>query len=104
VKTRGTLVALLAKLSTIAESDLAQLRAIPPPRHDARRIGKMLELSDRAFSIDHAAVAALERNDRAAFLRLARQELRVGRRADALATALGADTCAEDPFPAGDGS
>jgi hypothetical protein len=103
VHTRGELFALFSKLETIEESSLAQLRAIAPPRHDARKVERMLELSSQAFAIDRAAVSALERHDRAAFVRLARQESRLVGRVDALAAGLGADICAEDPFSAADG-
>ena len=63
----------------------------------------MLELSGQALSIDRAAVSALGRHDRTGFVRLGRQELGLAGRVDALATGLGADICAEDPFSAADG-
>jgi hypothetical protein len=58
----------------------------------------MLDLVERALAIDHAALSALQRNDRRTFLRLVRQELPLGNRANAIASALGADVCAQRAF------
>ena len=97
-KTQTGLFALVSKVEAIEGTALRQLRALPPPRHDAARVQKMLDLSDQALALDSAVVSALRRNDRAGARRLLRQEFRLGRRADAVANALGAYVCAEDPL------
>jgi len=100
IRTQREFITLVSKLDTIESGYIAQLRAVPQPRHDAPKVEKILELSGQALSLDRAAVSALERNDRAAFRRLARQELRVSAHVDAIAAALGAVTCTENPFTA----
>jgi hypothetical protein len=98
VRTRSELVSLLSKIDTIGEDHVAQLRALAPPRHDAPRVERMLELSAQVLATDRAAIAAFGRNDRRSFVRLLKQELRLGKRLDGIAAALGADACTENPF------
>jgi hypothetical protein len=94
-KTQTGLFALVSKVEAIEADLLRQLRALPPPRHDAARVQKMLDLSDQALVLDSSVVSALRRNDRAAARRLLRQEVRLGERANSIATALGAYVCAQ---------
>ena len=98
VKTRTQLLALFSKLEPIEADYLGQLRALPTPRHDAAKVQKMLELTAQELAINNDAVAAFRRNDQAGFLRLLKQELRLGARTDAIAAALGAAVCAQDSF------
>lgn len=94
-KTRGQVFALFARFQTTEERYLAQLRTIPPPRHDAARVRRMLDLRARILTIDRTASAALRRGDRPAFLRIGRQKIRLVRRMHAIARALGAKACAQ---------
>lgn len=97
-KTPTALYALVSKVEAIGADAQGQLRALPPPRYDAKRVETMLDLSDQALALDRALISAIRERHRGAAVRLARQEARLIQRANSLATALGAYVCAEDPF------
>jgi hypothetical protein len=97
-RSKAALDAFMSNVEAIQARSLQELRDLQPPWHDRARVQKLLALGAQEQSLLHAIFAAIRSNDRSAFVRLVRQGLRVRQREDAIASALGADACAQGPL------
>ena len=101
IRTNGSKAELrnfMSNVDSIEGRSLAELQALRRPWQDRARVRKFLALSGQAQSLLHEMFSAIQSHDRRSFVRVVHEDLQVRRRADAIATALGADVCAEGPF------
>lgn len=93
-QTRTELAQLLPQSVTLAQGALAELRALPAPKRDAKRIARMLRHFDRFVALETEAVAALGANDTETFARLTARAFGANDRGNEVARSLGATRCA----------
>ena len=95
-QTREQLVASLPQSLSIADTVLADLRAVPAPKKHAAKITRMLNLFTNFVAKEREAVTALQAGDDVSFAALNGAAFRLNDRGNKLARSLGVHRCAED--------
>ena len=89
-----TVAALAQEQQRRIDIAFARLQRLRPAGADRARVSRMFALYNRALRSFDAAIDALSRHDVQSFIRLVRQGAAPARRANRIATALGAAVCA----------
>ena len=90
------LIVILPQSLANAEAAVAELRALPMPAADTKRIEKMLKHFDQFISLERQAVAAMQAGDLAGYWSFTGVAFVQNDKGSAIAVSLGADACGEN--------
>ncbi len=94
-QSRNDMLALLPQSLALADAALADLRELPPPRGDRRRVKRMLAFFERFISLERKSLDALSAGDVEGFARLTARAFAANDRGNRITRSLGARACAE---------
>ena len=93
-QTQAELLILLPASLDMAQAAIVELRAVPAPKAQAKRIEKMLKQFDRFVAVQRKAVTALQGNDAEGFSELTARAFAANDAGSEIARDLGAAQCA----------
>ena len=93
-QTQAELLILLPASLDMAQAAVVELRAVPAPKAQAKRIEKMLKQFDRFVAVQRKAVTALQGNDAEGFSELTARAFAANDAGSEIARDLGAAQCA----------
>jgi hypothetical protein len=93
-QSQAELLTLLPASLDLADQAIVELRAVPAPKAQAKRIEKMLKQFERFASVQRKAVTALQGNDAGTFSKLTARAFAANDAGSAIAHDLGAAKCA----------
>lgn len=93
-QTQAELLVLLPASLDMAQAAVVELRAVPAPKKQAKRIEKMLKQFDRFVAVQRQAVTALQGNDAEGFSELTARAFAANDAGSEIARDLGAAQCA----------